>query len=80
MGYYDLSGLNTMMKDILFAKSPKKRIRQQYPVIVTGWTSLPQVPPECQTTHTKNLCPLGSSAAGFSTLGPAGLLKEPQSA
>jgi len=29
--------------------------------------TLPQVSPECRTTHAKNLRPLGFSVAGFST-------------
>src|SRR4051812_43058515 len=41
---------------------------QNMPVMWTGWRPLPQVLPESRTTHAKNLCPLGSSAAGFSTL------------
>jgi hypothetical protein len=35
------------------------------PVIGTGWRLLPQVPPECRTTHSKNLCQLGSYSITF---------------
>ena len=38
------------------------------PVFATGWRPLPQGQPRCRTTHGKNLCPLGSLAACFSTL------------
>ena len=37
------------------------------PVILTRCIRLPQRQPGCRTTHAKNLCPLGSSAVGFST-------------
>jgi hypothetical protein len=38
------------------------------PVFATGWIDSLRAQPACRTTHSKNLRPLGSSSAGFSTL------------
>jgi len=44
---------------------------QQYPPVnSTGWRPLSQAKLGYRTTHAKNLCPFGSSAAGFSIPSP----------